>query len=283
MTDDTARLDGVRVRRASFRLDGISLAVPRGSVVGLIGPNGAGKTTAIRVLLGLLAPDAGTASVLGHPAGSPEALAGTGIVLDQPTAAPEWRVASIGRRLSPFYGAWDETVLSDMLDRFGVPRQGRVGELSRGQGVKLGLAVALAQRPSLLILDEPSSGLDPASRREIGDVIREFMIEPDRAVLMSTHITTDLDDLADEVVVMVAGRVVQQSGLLELRDDYAVARGSGEVPPVGLIGPQRSGGQWSGLIRSSDTAAFGPEVVIDSATVDDIIIHFATENEGSLV
>lgn len=278
MTDEMARLDGLHIRRPSFDIADISLTIPRGAVVGLVGPNGAGKTTVIRALLGLVTPDAGFVEVIGQPAGSPAALARTGIVLDQPTAAPEWRVASLGRRIAPFYSDWDEDLFMASLARFDVPLDRKVGDLSRGQGVALTLATALAQRPELLILDEPSSGLDPASRREVGDVIREFMIDPGHATLFSTHITTDLDELAEEVIVMVGGRIAHQGSLLDVREAFAVARGSGIVPS-GLIGPQSSGEQWSGLIRAADTAAFDSGVVIDTANVDDIIIHLSTEHE----
>lgn len=280
MTDDMARLDGLHIRRPSFDIADVSLTIPRGAVVGLVGPNGAGKTTVIRTLLGLITPDAGVVEVIGQPAGSPTALARTGIVLDQPTAAPEWRVESLGRRIAPFYSNWDEDRFRELLARFDVPRDRKVADLSRGQGVKLTLATALAQRPELLILDEPSSGLDPASRREIGDVIREFMVDEGHATLFSTHITTDLDDLADELVVMVGGRIAHRGALPDVRDEFAVARGSGAVP-VGLIGPQSSGAQWSGLIKAADTAAFDGSVVIDAANVDDIIIHLSVEHERS--
>lgn len=280
MTDYMARLDGLRIRRPSFEIADVSLTVPRGNVVGLVGPNGAGKTTVIRALLGLVTPDAGVAELIGHPAGTPAALARTGIVLDQPIVDPEWRVASLGRRIAPFYQGWDEGLFVEMLSRFTVQPDRKVGDLSRGQGVKLTLAMALAQRPELLILDEPSSGLDPASRRQISDVIREFMIDPDHATLFSTHITTDLDDLADDLVVMVGGRIAHQGTLPDVRDEFAIARGPGKAPH-GLIGVETSGDQWSGLIRAADTAAFDADVVIDTANVDDIIIHLSAEHERS--
>lgn len=277
MTDYVATITDLRVRRPAFEVDGVSLALSRGSVVGLVGPNGAGKTTAIRALLGLLIPDSGDVEVLGHPAGAPQALARTGIVLDETTAAPEWRVNSLGRRLAPFYPGWDSGRFGELLARLSVPPGQRVGELSRGQGVKLSLAVALAQSPELLILDEPSSGLDPASRRDISDLIREFMLDPTHTVLFSTHITTDLDSLADELVVLVGGRIAYQGALLDAGEEFAMARGSGTAPTAPLIGLERSGEQWSALIRLSDSAVFGPEVVIDSASIDDIVIHLASE------
>lgn len=279
MTDNVATIANLHVRRPTFELDGLSLNLVRGTVVGLVGPNGAGKTTAIRALLGLLIPDAGEIEIFDHPAGSPESLARTGIVLDQPTAAPEWRVGSLGRRISVFYPRWDEARFLELLDRLSVPRGQRVGELSRGQGVKLSIAMAFAQSPELLILDEPSSGLDPASRREIGDLIREFMLDPTHTVLFSTHITTDLDRLADELVVLVDGRIAYRGALPDAAEEFAVVRGSGEDPAGPVIGLDRSGSQWSGLIRLADSAAFGADVVVDAASIDDIVIHLGAAQQ----
>ncbi|MBG6237811.1 ABC-2 type transport system ATP-binding protein [Mycetocola sp. CAN_C7] len=280
MTDEIARIDRLCIRRAGFEIPDMSFTIPRGSVVGMVGPNGAGKTTVIRTLLGLIVPDSGDVRVFDRPAGSPDALARIGIVLDQPTAAPEWRVDTLGRRLAPFYADWDAQHLNSMLDRLSVPRSQRVGELSRGQGVKLTLATALAQHPELLILDEPSSGLDPASRREIGDVIREFMVDPTRAVLFSTHITTDLDGLADELIMLANGRIAHRGALPDITEEFALARGTG-TPPIGnLLGLQRLGEQWSALIRTVDSAGFGPDIVIDTASIDDIVIHLGAEYEG---
>lgn len=278
MTDDMVRVSNLRITRPAFEIADLTFTIPRGAVIGLVGPNGAGKTTVIRTLLGLLSADAGQIEVLGHPAGSSAALAKTGIVLDLPTAAGDWRVQSLSRRLAPFYPDWDAEHFVELLDRFNVPRAQRVRELSRGQGVKLSLASALAQRPELLILDEPSSGLDPASRREIGDVIRHFMLDPQHAVLFSTHITTDLDDLADELIVFVGGRIAHRGALPDAKEDFAVARGTGQVPS-GTLGAQQTGDHWSALIRTDDSAMFGPEVVIDEATIDDIIIHLAAQHE----
>lgn len=282
MSQTMALVDHLHIHRDSFAVTDVSFSLSRGSVVGLVGPNGAGKTTIIRSLLGLITPDSGRVEIVGHPAGSSEALARTGIVLDSPTAAPDWQVASIGRRLAPFYPDWDAGLLTEMLDRLAVPQSQRVAELSRGQGVKLSLAMALAHRPELLILDEPSSGLDPASRREIGAAIREFMVDPKHAVLFSTHITTDLTDLADELIVLVAGQIAHRGALPDVMEEFAMARGAGAPPTASVLGLQRSNDQWSALIRMSQSAEFGPEVVIDAATIDDIIIHLAAEEEGTL-
>ena len=106
------------------------------------------------------------------------------------------------------------------------------------------------------------------------------MIDPSHAVLFSTHITTDLDDLADELIVLVGGRIAHRGSLPDVMEEFAMARGAGTPPTDGLLGLQRAGDGWSGLIRMSDSAAFGPEVVIDAASIDDIIIHLGAEHEG---
>ena len=277
MSDPMARIEGLRVRRRGFEVADVSLTIPRGTVVGLVGPNGAGKTTTIRALLGLLTPDGGTVDVVGERAGSPAALRATGVVLDRPAAAPDWRVATLGSRFAPFHPAWDQELLAATLDRLRVPTEGRVGELSRGQGVKLAMALALAQRPELLVLDEPSSGLDPAARRELLDLLREFMLDERHGVLLSTHITTDLDGLADELVVLAGGRVVHRDVMPDAVEAFAIARGSGASPTEAVLGVQRSGPQWQALVRLEDSARFGSDVVLDAATIDDILIHLADQ------
>jgi ABC-2 type transport system ATP-binding protein len=280
MHDEMARIANLRVRRTEFELADAGFTIPRGRVVGLVGPNGAGKTTIIRSLLGLLVPDGGTVEVLGRPAGDPAALARIGVVLDRPAAAPGWRVDSLGRRLGAFYPAWDEARFRELLARLDVPRGGAVGELSRGQGVKLAAATALAQSPELLVLDEPSSGLDPASRREIAALIREFMLDERHAVLFSTHITHELDDLADDLVVVVGGRVARAGALADVVDEFAVVRGAGAAPSAPVLGLQRDRDRWTGLIRVEDSAAFGPETVVDAAGIDDIVIHLDADRKG---
>ncbi|GAA1487655.1 ABC transporter ATP-binding protein [Brachybacterium sacelli] len=279
MNDPAVRIGHMAVQRPGFAIRDLSLSLHAGSVLGLVGPNGAGKTTTIRALLGLLAPDAGTVRVLGQAPGARSALARTGVVLDEPTAAAEWSVASLGRRLGPFYPGWDQERFTGLLEELSVPSDRPVGDLSRGQGVKLSVATALAQGPDLLILDEPSSGLDPSSRRRIGDLIREFMVDPAHTVLFSTHITTDLVDLADELVVLVDGAIAHQGTLDSVAEEFAMARGSGPPSSGPVLGLQQSGAQWSALIRMRDSAAFGPEVVIDDASIDDVIIHLAADSQ----
>jgi ABC-2 type transport system ATP-binding protein len=281
MTGEAVEVRHLTVRRDSFALENVAISVPTGYVTGLVGPNGAGKTTLLKTLLGLLTPDLGEVRVLGAAPGSEAAQSRVGVVLDQLAAAPEWRVDSIGRRIGRLSRRWSDDVFQSFLARFDLPTRNRVDALSRGQTVKLSLAVALARRPDLLILDEPTSGLDPVARRELADIVREFMLDPGHTVLFSTHITAELDDLADRVVVLNAGTVAFDGMLHDLHERYAVARGSEPFPDaarrsaIGILTDSSRG--YEALIPVSDSALFGADVVLDEATTDDIVVHFAAQ------
>lgn len=278
LSQDAVVVRGVRRQRGAFLLDVGELRIPTGYVTGLVGPNGSGKTTLIRTLLGLVTPESGDVAVLGS-ADVPGRRAAVGVVLDQITASPEWRAGSVGGRIGPLFSDWDEQRFQSLLDRFEVPGRNRVSELSRGQTVKLSCAMALAHDPRLLVLDEPSSGLDPVARRDLLDVIREFMLDPGHTVLFSTHITTDLDGLADHIVVMAGGTVAHQGMLDDIPDGFAVIHTHAPLSEdaraavIGLhAGPNHD---HRGLVRAEDTALFGPEVVMEPATTDDVVVCYA--------
>jgi len=283
LTDTAILVRSLRKQQGSFALHDLDITVPTGLVTGLVGPNGAGKTTLVKSILGLVRCDAGTISLFGSESPTDAAVHDRiGVVLDQVSAAPEWRVRSIGGYVGLLYRRWDERRFRELLDRYGVPLGNRVSELSRGQSVKLSLAIALAHEPELLVLDEPSSGLDPVARRDLADTIREFVLDPGHTVLFSTHITAELDDLADHLVVLAGGAVAYEGGVDELHERFAVARGAGPLPDdarAATIGARHdTSGRWEGLIRTRDTAAFGPDVVIDPATTDDVVIHLAEQS-----
>lgn len=282
--NDVARVRGLRKRLGDFELRDVDLSLPAGYVTGLVGPNGSGKTTLIRSLLGLALPDAGEVTVLDSP--HPQAVIDRiGVVLDRVTAVPEWRAGKVGARVRPLFARWDEARFGELLDRFDIPKRTRVGDLSRGQSVKLAMAMALAHDPLLLILDEPSSGLDPVARRELADVIREFMLDGGHTALFSTHITTDLDNLADHLIVMSHGAIAYRGTLEQARDEFAVVRGRGGLAPdaaAAVIGIRWGlGREFEGLIHMADSALFGPDIDLLPATTDDIVVGFAGGGSGN--
>ena len=268
-------LDAVVRRQGTFTLGPLDMTVPAGMVTGFVGPNGAGKTTAIKAMLGMVGIDAGSISVLdGAPGARRDRI---GVVLDAVALPREWTAVSAARSLGRFYPDWDRDLLDDLLTRLDVPARVKVKDLSRGQGVKLQLALALAHRPELLILDEPTSGLDPVARLEVLDILSDFLIAEGRTVLFSTHITSDLERIADHLRVIGAGRTRFAGTLPDLVEQWAMARGpvSALTPEAeaALVGTRRNGaGAFAGLIRTADTAVFGPDVLIEPPSIDEAVV-----------
>ncbi len=272
---DAIRLDAVVRQQGTFTLGPLDMTVPSGLVTGFVGPNGAGKTTAIKAMLGMVGIDAGSISVLD---GAPGTRHGRiGVVLDSLALSRDWTAVSAARSLGRFYPDWDQGLLDDLLARLDVPARVKVKNLSRGQGVKLQLALALAHRPELLILDEPTSGLDPVARLEVLDILHDFLVAEGRTVLFSTHITSDLERIADHLHIIGAGRTRFAGPLPDLVEQWAMARGpvsalTPEVEAV-LTGTRRNGaGAFSGLIRTADTVVFGPDVLIEPPSIDEAVV-----------
>ena len=222
-------IDNLGKRYDDFELSGVSLAVEPGCVVGFIGSNGAGKTTTIKAVLGIIAADAGTVRLFGQPVtcGSAEMDAiksRIGIVLDTCAFPDTCRVCDVGAIGRAAYREWDAAQFAALCDRFSLAPKKKVSELSRGMGMKLTLAFALSHNPELLVLDEATAGLDPIARDEVLDLLRDFMAEGDRGILMSTHITSDLEKIADEVVCVDAGRIVFTAPKDVITDEAGVVR-----------------------------------------------------------
>lgn len=279
MTATALKATGLERTQGTFHLDHLDFELPTGLVMGFVGPNGAGKTTTIKSILGMLELDSGRIDLFDDAQpGDASTKERIGVVLDQPFVSPDWKVDSLTRRVGRFFAGWDDARFRGLLDRFGVPVNARVGTLSRGQGVKMSLAVALAHHPELLILDEPTSGLDPVSRADLVDILREFMVDENHSILFSTHITSDLDSLADLILVIDKGRIAYSGTLDGLQEEFAMVHGTEELTREAagtVLGLRRTGGRFDGLIRSTATPLFGPTTVVDTASTDDVVVHLA--------
>jgi len=191
-------------------LDDVTLTVARGRVFGLVGENGAGKTTLIKLLLGLLKPESGTVSVFGHdPVRDPAAVLSRIGYLSEDRDIPGWmRVRELMWYTQAFYPNWDEQFAREIIATFGLDPDAKIRNLSRGQKAHAGLLAALAYRPELLLLDEPSSGLDPIVRRDILGAIIRTVADEGRTVLFSSHLLDEVERVADDVAMIHRGRVV---------------------------------------------------------------------------
>lgn len=217
---------GLEKSYPGFTLGPVNLNVERGTVVGLVGSNGAGKTTLIKLLLGLTFPNAGTVGFTfelppsagdstppGEMIVSPETMPDyikdkIGVVFDTCAFTQLMKVSDVGSLGRAVYETWDAPLFAELTKSFDLDPKKQVGKLSRGMGMKLSIAFALAHYPEILILDEATAGLDPLARDEILDILRDYMLDESHSILMSSHITSDLEKLADKIVCIEAGKIV---------------------------------------------------------------------------
>jgi len=213
----------------SFQVSNLEMHVPHKSVYGFLGPNGAGKTTTIRLLTGLLKPDAGRITVLGEsmPQSYASVLAKVGYVPERPHVYPSLTVGEAMQLHSAFYPTWDQRWADELLGQFYLDRQRRVGHLSKGEGGKLLMLLALAQRPELLVLDEPTDGLDPVVRRDILAAVLEYVTDHDATVLISSHLVHELERICDWVGLMDGGKLVAELPMQDFKNGLKKLRISG--------------------------------------------------------
>ena len=268
----------------SFKLDDVSITVPGGSIMGLIGENGAGKSTTLKCLLGLVRPDCGTIRLLGGDPDRSEVREQVGVVFDENRFHESLTAAQIGRFMPGLYKSWDKALFAQLIQKFDLSPKLTVKEYSRGMRMKLAIAAALAHRPKLLILDEATSGLDPVVREEILDEFLEFIQDEEHAVLISSHITSDLEKAADYITYLHQGKVLiqgEKDALLEYYGRLACSAGEMDAVDKRFLAARRSG-QFGAEALIKDRAAFRrsyPELAADPVTLDEIMV-FTTRGDA---
>lgn len=210
----------------AFRLDRVDLCVPKGSIVGLIGENGAGKTTLIKGMLGLIHPEEGEVLIFGKDTQTSmkEIKKDIGVVLDGSFFMELLKVQAIDTVMKGIYDKWDTALFYDYLERFGIDPSKKIKELSKGMQKKLEILTALSHHPKLLILDEPTSGLDPVVRNEILDIFQDFILDEECSILLSTHITSDLEHIADYLAFIDNGHMIFFETRDKVLDSYGILK-----------------------------------------------------------
>ncbi|HLJ09652.1 MAG TPA: ABC transporter ATP-binding protein [Planctomycetaceae bacterium] len=271
----------------NMALDDVTLSVPRGGVFGLIGGNGAGKTTLIKHVLGMLKAQSGTVQVFGlDPVQNPVGTLGRIGYLSEDRDLPNWmRVGELMRYTQAFFPSWDEAYAEELRVAFDLDNNAKVKTLSRGQRARTGLLVALAHRPELLILDEPSSGLDPVVRRDILGAIIRTIAEEGRTVFFSSHLLDEVERVADRVAIIHQGRIMLTASMDELKETHRRVtlrfNQSLDRAPllVGTLSCAGEGPEWTYVCRGESeqlkraAEAIGATVVGDaSLTLDEIFV-----------
>jgi ABC-2 type transport system ATP-binding protein len=278
--DSALEFSGIAKNYEGFALRKISFSVPRGYIVGLIGPNGAGKTTLIRLALGLIRSDGGAVEVFGRDprlAGA-DIRARIGFVHEAPSFYDYLSAERVGAIMAPFYPAWDQTLFGRLIAEFGVPPRKAVSSLSRGTRTKLAIALALAHRAELLLLDEPTVGLDPVFREELLGRLSALIGDGFTSVLFSTQIVGDLERIADFIVLIRDGRLLFSGPKDDILDHWAVVRAgadlSAELAALGPRGLTTTRQGVEALVEDIDEARrrFGRRALVEKATLEDVFL-----------
>jgi ABC-2 type transport system ATP-binding protein len=257
-------------------LNNVTISLQRGKVLGLVGENGAGKTTLIKHILGLLKPNAGTVRVFGlNPATDPVGVLSRIGYLSEEDGLPAWMtVAELQRYARAFYANWDQRYAEQLRAEFGLEANARLKHLSKGQRARAGLMLALSYRPDLLLLDEPSSGLDPIVRRDILGAIIRTIADEGRSVLFSSHLLGEVERVADNVAMIRAGRVEFCGELDTVKESHFLATlrfdEARSAPPsiAGAFAWSGSGREWSALFSGSVAALEATAAVLSAEVLE---------------
>lgn len=258
-----------------FSLKDISFTVPQGLCCGFVGKNGAGKSTTLRIMAGLTFPDSGTVSLLEQEAGTPSLKEEIAVLFDQPYFQEDWTPLHIEKSLRPFYPSWDSAKYRDCLKRFGLNPAKKFKNLSRGMKQKLAMAVHLSHHTRLLLLDEPTGGLDPAARDELLDIFREYLLPEERTILFSTHITSDLERIADKIIYIHDGEITYEGDKDELISSYCIVRGN-RLPAEKAgcaIGMRQTADGYECLMALNNIGGLPAGTVTEKASIDDVVVY----------
>ena len=284
MSDNALELRHVSRCLGDFELQDVNLTLPKGCILGLVGENGAGKSTTIRLLTGDLRPDSGTVSVLDAEPGSPDFRSvkeRLGVVLDDAWFPEILNARQVGTMMAMTYESWDAELYESYLARFALPREKNFKDYSRGMRMKLAIAVALAHRPEVLLLDEATAGLDPIVRDEVLEIFREFSEAEDHAILISSHILSDLEKLCDYIAFLHQGKLLfcqEKDRLLETYGLFVGTRQQAEeLAEDAVLAREDSGfGGVRAIVRRDAVPACLP---LEKPTVEDIILAMVRKEQ----
>jgi len=275
----TKKYKNLASKRDGFLLDNVSFDVPSGYICGFIGQNGAGKTTVLKLMLGIVLKDSGEVEILGKTDSDHTTKEKLGVLFEHPHFQEEWTAIDVEKALQLFFPAWNTEVYHQYLHKFSINPRQKFKKMSRGTKMRLGLAATFSHNADLIILDEPTAGLDPVARDLVLDIMREYMTQENKTIFFSTHITGDLEKIADYIVYIDDGRIIFSGIKDELIEKYCLIRGgSGDLPPAkrdSIIGLREHVGGFDGMIMIKDLNGFPPAVITEVATLEDIMIYVA--------
>ncbi|WP_350344275.1 ABC transporter ATP-binding protein [Proteinivorax tanatarense] len=263
-----------------FRLNDISFSLEKGYIMGLIGPNGSGKTTTIKLIMNLLSKDSGEIKVFNkdHVYDEVGVKEKIGFVYDGDIYPSGMKLGKLAKLIAPFYRSWDDEIFHGYIKKFNLNLDKKLEELSKGMKIKFSIAMALAHKPELIIMDEPTSGLDPVFRREFLDLIQDIIEKRQASVLFSTHITSDLEKVADYITFINDGEIVFTDTLCDLVENYRLVKGKkGDLTNHKdiLIGMRTNKFGIEGLAETNDCQALieNEDILFEKPNLEDIMYY----------
>ncbi len=282
--ENAIELNSVTKRYDGFTLDSVSLTVPKGSIMGFIGQNGAGKTTTMRSLLNITKIDSGEIKLLGldHVKHEREIKKDIAVVFDSIPFDDMFTPKDMAKIFRGLYPQWEDKTYSDYLERFELPYKKKIGKFSKGMKMKLQIACALSHNAKLLIMDEATSGLDPVVRDEILHIFMEYMQTGERTILMSSHITSDLEKIADCVTFIDKGSVLISGYKDEVLDNHGIIKCSNDdvklIDPSDIVSVRTNSFGAEVMIHNRQSAAYRyKNMMIDPASLEDIMLYYVNK------
>lgn len=274
-------LENVSKKMNGFSIDEMNLQVEKGMVTGFIGENGAGKSTTIKLIMNLLKPDTGDVKLFGldYATHEKEIKERIGFVYDSNIFFEGMNLKDIKRVVAPAYRQWDDALFKKYIDQFELPMNKAIKSFSKGMQMKASIALAISHYAELIIMDEPTAGLDPIFRRELLNLLQELMLDSHQTIFFSTHITTDLDRIADYIAFIQNGKLLFNHSTEEIKDQYAVVKGSNDLldrdTEQYFINVKRTNSGFTALTSQPKTVqnVFEDTVVIERANLEDIMYY----------
>ncbi|MBO5524064.1 MAG: ABC transporter ATP-binding protein [Roseburia sp.] len=281
MTENILEIHNLSKDYGDFVLDRVSFSLPRGVIMGLIGENGAGKSTTINCILNEIQKSSGEVLIFGkdHISDEIEIKSKLGVVFDENHFPDIFTPMEIGKYMSGIYPGWEWVTYRQFLEKFELPKDKKIKDFSKGMKVKLAFAVALSHKAELLILDEATSGLDPIIRDDVLDMLIDFVQDESHSVLVSSHITSDLEKVADYITFLHKGKVIFSHEKDDLVDNYGIVSCGAAIfdtlDKTEIIAYRKEDYQYKVLVKNRDKAAKNyPKAIVSPATIEEIMLFY---------
>ena len=284
--ENAIEINGITKKYDGFTLDHVSFNVPTGSIMGFIGQNGAGKTTTIRSLLNIIGIDSGEIRLLGldHIKDEYAIKERIAVVFDELPFHDSFTGEALSKMFAGLYGAWDKAAFFRLCERFGLPVKKKLSKFSKGMKMKMQIATALSHNAELLIMDEATTGLDPIVRNEILDIFREYLMDGNRSILMSSHITSDLEKIADSVTFIDKGKILITGYKDDILDTHGVIKCTREeyadIDPADMISARLN--DFGAELMTADRRAAAKKysgATIEKTTLEEIMLFYVNREK----